>query len=179
MTWRLLYVKSQCEARYQAQLAERHLSSYVPRETVWRGSGPARKPALKPLLPGYVFADLTDAELSVAVHLPDALYFIRSGDGPAAIPEAFVTSLRNDERGGKFDATRKGVKEAKLRGKPLPIGAEFTVIRGAFTGNTGHIAEPLNRRSARVTLDLFGQDVTVTMDFADLQAIVEDEAQAA
>ena len=176
MTWRLLYVRPQSETRYHESLAERGLSCFVPKETIWRGVGIRRAPADKPLLPGYVFADLTDAELAEAAHLPDVLYIIRSGNQAATIPDAFINRLMESERCGEFDRTRKERQRAKRYGKPLKPGERFEVLSGMWAGHVGEIARAMGGKRAEIILSLFGASHTTTMSFANMRA-VEDERE--
>lgn len=173
MTWRLLYVRPQSEGRYHANLAERGMSAYVPKETVWRGIGIRRQPAVKPLLPGYVFADLTDEELADAAHLPDVLYIIKAGDKPATVPSAFVDDLRGAEGEGKFDRTRKERQQAKRIGKPLKPGERFEVLTGMWAGHIGQIARVVGSKRAEIVLSLFGRANPVVMDFANMKPVEE------
>lgn len=180
MTWRLLYVRSQSESRYHASLAERGLSCYVPKETVWRGIGVRRQPACKPLLPGYVFADLTDEQLAEAAHLPDVLYIVREGDRPAVVPAKFVDSLKSAEADGKFDKTRKERKQVGRIGKPMKPGERFEVLTGMWAGHIGEIARAIGDKRAEIVLSLFGRTSTVIMDFANMKpADAEPETEAA
>ena len=176
MTWRLLYVRPQSENRYCASLAERGLRAYVPQETIWRGLGIRRAPASKPLLPGYVFADLTDAQLAEAAHLPDVLYIIRSGDRPAIIPDGFINRLMESEHRGEFDRTRKERQRAKRYGKPLKPGERFEVLSGMWAGHVGEIARAMGDKRAEIVLSLFGASHTTTMSFANMRA-VDDETE--
>lgn len=178
MTWRLMYVRPQAEGRYHAQLAERGCQAYVPQEINWRGVGHKRQPSPKPLLPGYVFADLTDQQLASVAHLPDALYIVKQGDRPAIIPDGFIQKLREMEDRGDFDRTRKEVRQAKRKGKPLKAGEVFKLVRGVggFTeGHVGEIIKALSSSRAEVALELFGRVHRVTMPFADMQ-VIETEA---
>jgi transcription antitermination factor NusG len=178
MTWRLLYVRPQSETRYHASLAERGLSCFVPKETIWRGIGVRRQPADKPLLPGYVFADLTDAQLAEAAHLPDVLYIIRSGDRPATIPDGFINRLMESERRGEFDRTRKERQRAKRYGKPLKPGERFEVLSGMWAGHVGEIARAMGGKRAEIILSLFGDVHPVVMEFSNMRA-VDDEREGA
>lgn len=180
MTWRLLYVRPQSENRYHANLAERGLTAYVPKEIIWRGLGHRRQPAAKPLLPGYVFADLTDEQLADVAHLPEVIYIVREGDRPGVVPARFINGLRDAEAKGEWDRTRKERQRAKRYGKPLSEGEAFEVITGPWAGHAGTIAKPLGSKRAEVVLSLFGHDFTVTMSFADMRVILaEREPEAA
>lgn len=181
MTWRLLYVRPQSENRYHASLAERGLSCYVPKETIWRGVGIRRAPAIKPLLPGYVFADLTDEHLAEAAHLPEVIYIVRMpGSGPAIIPCKFVDKLKAAEAKGDFDKTRKDRKRAARLGKPLKAGERFEVLSGAWAGHIGEIAKAVGDKRAEIILSLFGTAHPVVMDFANMKPVDDEtESQAA
>jgi len=180
MTWRLFYVRPLSENRYHASLSERGMRAYVPKETVWRGVGVRRQPAVKPLLPGYVFADLTDEQLAEAAHLPEVLYIVREGDRPAAVPPKFVDKIMSEEAKGRFDKTRKEIKRAKRFGKPLEAGEQFEATNGLWEGHIGKIVRACGDKRAEVLLSLFGHTFTVKMEFADMRVIApEAEAEAA
>lgn len=181
MSWRLLYVRPQSESRYHASLAERGLHAYVPKETVWRGVGIRRAPAVKPLLPGYVFADLTDEQLAVAAHLPEVIYIVRMpGSGPAVISSDFVDYLKVSEDRGEFDQTRKERQRAKRYGKPLKPGERFEVLSGVWAGHIGEIARAVGSKRAEIVLSLFGMANPVIMDFANMKPVDDEtESQAA
>ena len=177
MTWRLLYVRPQSENRYHANLAERGLAAYVPKEVVWRGLGVRRQPAPRPLLPGFVFADLTDEQLADVGHLAEVLYIIRAGDRPAVVPSGFLDKLREAEARGTFDKTRKDVRRAKRAGKPLKAGERFEVLDGAWKGHVGQIARATGTKRAEIILSLFGHAHTVVMEFSNMKP-VDDEGDA-
>lgn len=168
MTWRLLYVRPQSEGRYHARLDERGWTGYVPKEIDWRGVGPKRQPTPRPLLPGYVFADLTDQQLADAAHWPEVLYMIRAGDQPATIPETFVGDLQLAEHRGDFDRTRKQRERDKRKGKPIPSGGEFVVSEGLYKGEIGRIIKAKGAKRAQVFLSAL--KLTLNMRFSDLEA---------
>jgi len=172
--WRLLYVRPRGEMQYQAQMAERRLESYVPMETVWIGEKEKRKPSPRPLLPGYVFINVTDYELADAIRLPGVLYMIRTGDRPAEV-SGFVASLMEDERRGAFDRTRRERREIKRKGKPLSPGERFTVINGSFKGMTGVVIGRAGKHSAYVDLEMFGRVCRLEADYTDLKVILADD----
>jgi transcription antitermination factor NusG len=171
-TWRLLYVRPHGTNAYLAQLAGRSWTGYVPKETVWAGTGPNRKPTDRALLPGYVFVDLTDYQLAEAAHLPGVAYIIRSGDRPADVG-GFVKALKDDEARGCFDRTRKDRRQQKRKGKPLKVGERFNVISGAFKGRKGEVVEA-RRNEATVYLDDF-PEVPLTVDYIDISVILEED----
>jgi len=123
-----------------------------------------------------VFADLTDAQLAEAAHLPDVLYIIRSGDRPAIIPDGFINRLMESEHRGEFDRTRKERQRAKRYGKPLKPGERFEVLSGMWAGHVGEIARAVGDKRAEIILSLFGHANPVVMDFANMRA-VDDERE--
>ena len=176
MTWRLLYVRPRGEYQYQALLVERRWECYVPRETVWIGEGAKRRTSPRPLLPGYVFINVTDYQLADAIRLPGSLYMIRVGDRPAEV-SGFAEALMADEAKGSFDRTRKERREIKRKGKPLQPGERFTVSSGAFKGMTGVVIEPAGKGSAYVDLDIFGGVCRLEAEYSDLEVHLPDDVE--
>ena len=144
MTWRLLYVRSGREYAVLAELVARKWDGYVPSETVWRGPAHKRVAYKRPMLPaGMLFADLDEAAFSVARFLPDVTGALRilcaTGEETFAMDRwigdllaEFIEPMREQERRGEFDRTRK-------KGEGLTVGQEVRIIKGMFQGHMATI----------------------------------------
>ena len=161
MTWRLLYVRSGREFSVVAELAERRLDGYVPAETVWRGPSHRRYSHKRPFLPaGYVFADLCDVGYAIARGLPDVIGGLRiicpDAENTLRMDERigvqlgeFIEPIRQKERAGEFDHTKR-------KGEGLKVGQAVKIIKGMWKGHFATITGLRGKHDVRVDIVKMG-----------------------
>ena len=113
---------------------------------------------ISPLFPSYLFVRSTDRWYPVR-WIDHVVRLLMSGDHPAQLPEAVVTSIRKREIGGFI----------KVPSPPqLRKGQHVRVIRGSFEGLLAIHQGMRSRERVWVLLNLMGQQVPVELPSRDL-----------
>ena len=116
MTWWVVQCESQREHIVRVLLMRARYETYIPRIK--------HRSRISPLFPSYLFVRSTDRWYPVR-WTDHVVRVLMSGDQPAQLPEAVITSIRKRESGGFV----------KLPAPPqLRKGQHVRVIRGSFEG---------------------------------------------
>lgn len=149
MTYRIFSIIPSRDFHFVQELRERGYDAYSPAETVWHGPATNRKPTKRPIIPGYVFADLTEEQTAEVCQLQDVQSLIwPKGYEQALISQAlagFVEQIRTAERNGDFDKTRRTQKA-------FSPGDRVRIIKGTFMGYLATISELRGKKEAEVLL---------------------------
>lgn len=149
MTWRIFSVYSGRDFHAVAEVRERGWDAYSPAETVWAGPAKHRRPTKRAIMPGYVFADLTDEQVTSVCHLSDVAAIVwPKGYEQQAVAEAlaaFIDQTRDDERKGLYDRTRR-------MEKTFSPGDRVRIVKGAFSGFLATISGLRGKKEAEVLL---------------------------
>jgi transcription antitermination factor NusG len=164
--WSVIHCGPAAEFKVREALIEHGLNAYVTTERVWRGLGPRRRPHERPLIRGYVFAQLGDkAHLLHEIGNGARVVVGRPGD-----TAKFVAALRLCEAAGDYD-------HARVR-KAFEPGDKVRMKHGAFINMTGTISRLSAGRRITVMLNavgiIGGGPTKCTMD--DVEELREDEA---
>ncbi len=163
MSWYALRVSTRSEAKVIKGLSEIGCESYCPMETRWVTHARQTERKDRPLLPGYIFASLTDAHIWRVNRLDGVQGIIGAGGSPMPIPDRFVGLLALHEWLGAFDRTMP-YTELKLR--PAP-GMAVRVTTGPLKGALAVVAEGKHSDNRlRILIDGFGRvrDYIVKLD---------------
>jgi transcription antitermination factor NusG len=154
MSWYCIRVATRSEGKAIRALADLGLSAYCPMETNWITHARTTERKDRPLLPGYIFATLTDSDIWRVNRLDGVRGIIGAGGSPMPLPDRFIGLLAFHEWLGAFDRTMP-YTELKLIPKP---GMAVKVTKGPLSGALAVVAEgkhSVNR--LRVLIDGFGR----------------------
>lgn len=173
MTWRLLYVRPAWERRVKDDMVRAGMTVWLPMQQGYRNPPPpspfkrgqmrlAPKPGPKrtferPLLPRYIFAELTDDQLAMVADIDGVDRVVGRDRGMAAQIELveFIDRIRTAEADGLFDSTRPPEKTDKAL---LVPGQAVRFKRGHLAGIEGEIARCGSRRRVEVMFTYLGID---------------------
>lgn len=170
--WHVLTVEGGRELAVAADLLKRGHDAYAPMETVWVAP---RKPGLRPLFPGYVFAALDPdaAERQAAARRqgevfawrerllsamasiearPGVIGFVRFGSDVATVPAYVVETLRAAETRCAFDRTLRAYRRASR----FAAGQAVRFASGPWSGLTAVVERSAGDR-VRLLLDILGR----------------------
>lgn len=154
---------------------------YVPLETVWRRT-PRRKTAhSRPLIRGYVFAVLDDADLPLMHEIAGVVSFIRAAQQeaptrpnpsgaerrPVLTAAGFIERLRAAEAAGRFDKTRS---ERLAKGQRRKVGDRVRITEGPMAGFLAVVDKLTSDQRARVILALWQRPVIMPLALLELAA---------
>lgn len=166
--WYALKVISRQEAFVCRALGEvdpsRPLASYCPQHVTEAKFAKRKATRSKPLIPGYVFAQLPDNE---AIH--DALT-IRGVFDFIPVPSLAVGALVLFEATHAFDETWKPPKR-KGRRYAWKAGDTMRVVRGSFEGHSVTIVKAKGKARFDVLLSIFGRVQELNMSGGDLSPL--------
>lgn len=183
--WTILCVAPHMERKVAETLREAGLTVHVPVETYLPKTANVAKayrpwkPRTRPLIPGYVFAELPDeAALDLARANANVRLWCREGL-PITVPALVVGTLVWFEGGGLFDRTRKtsGARNGRRRGKRGAPGFEsrwksgqrVKIGDGPFAGFIGTIMRADRDDRIEVLVSIFGRETPVQLDERDIE----------
>jgi len=161
-SWSVLYAHSNCERLLARACEHRSIRHYLPLEEQWVGPDHARRRAIAPLFPSYLFVCMSPAErrdLLVVGHLARVI--------PVPQPDLLLAELRQVR-----DALAAGVDYAV--GPALERGTWVRVMRGPMGGVVGRV-EDLRRRKRRhrlvLNVSVLGRGVAIEIDALDVERV--------
>jgi transcriptional antiterminator RfaH len=125
--WAVARVQVQRERVAQRFLGLAGYETYLPVLAEKRRVRNRKVTARTPLFPAYLFVLIKEGHWWAAEYCVGVVSLIRSGEGPAAVPDAVITEIRSRERGGVITLARRTL----ARGSPV------RVIAGALAGSLG------------------------------------------
>lgn len=170
--WTILQTAPRMERKVEETLRDAGLMVYVPIEKYrpansWRAR-------LRPLIPGYIFADLsTDEELDLARANVNVRLMVRDGQ-PVKLPAILVGSMILAEACGAFDRTlkRKETRRNRRRGRKggepyvsrWKSGERVKINEGPFAGFFGDIVRADRPDRIEVLVSIFGRSTPLELD---------------
>jgi transcription antitermination factor NusG len=139
--WRVLYTRPRYEKKIFAQLAEMHVTAYLPLREEIRYWSDRRKIVETPLFLGYVFVKVVERERMAALEIPGAIKYVSFGGKLAEVSEETIEDLR-------IMMTRP--RDVRLEETTLRLGQKVHVQAGPLMGMSGNLVE--FRGSTRVAI---------------------------
>lgn len=160
--WYAVYTRSRHERIVAEQLDLKRIECFLPLKNVishWRDR---RKSVELPLFPGYVFVHALIRERRVDIlKIPGAVQIIESSDGPAAIPEEQIESVKRLVMSRvAFDPYAEVVR-----------GDRVEIVRGPLQGVCGTLVRKKNIDRFVLSVDLIGKAVMCEIDASDLRKV--------
>lgn len=175
MTWRILKVTPRQERWTAEHLRDdKGIEAYCPVEawSVFRNKRRLRR--TRPLLPGYIFANIRDDD---AHHEAMSLRPVREVWRKA--PALFIGSLVLLEADFQFDATWRRPKPAGRYKHAHQLGDAVRVTDGPFEGFNGTVTKVRGSKRLEVLLTIFGRATNVVVEDDALEGLDVDRALAA
>jgi transcription antitermination factor NusG len=159
--WYAAYTCANHERRVADQLAERSVEHFLPTfESVRRWKD--RKMRLRqPLFPGYLFVRLALRDRFRVLQIPSVVRFVGFGDGPTALADREIESLRTSLL-------------PELRASPHPylkVGKKVRIVNGPLEGTEGILLRKKNAWRVVISIDLIMRAASVEVDIGDLERI--------
>lgn len=140
-------------------LQDRILDIKIPTETLIEEKNGKRKAYEAKIMPGYVFIKvvISNELWFMLTNTRGVTGFVGPGGKAWALEEDEVKRLRLEDKVVDFD---------------MVVGDNVTVVSGPFEGFVGVIkAIDEARQKAQVTLNMFGRETSVDMDFVQIEKI--------
>jgi len=164
-SWYVLHTKSRFENVVKEGLTKKSIEIFLPKVKV-RSKRRDRKAMIQvPLFPGYVFVktDLNPYEHIEIVKTVGAVRIIGSKDGPVAVPEVNIESLKIMVAGNN----------SVITGTRFKKGDMIMVVDGPFAGVTGTFIRYKGKKRVVVYIEALGQFASVEVREDDVEIIPE------
>lgn len=175
--WYVVHVQSGCENKVKANLEQRIetlglkdqiFDILVPTEevTVQGKSNRKKTTRNKKIFPGYILVSMNmdDDTWTVVRQTPGVTGFVGVGNKPAPLGEKEVHLIMRQLGMGP-------VREQSLAPVSFKIGQTVKLIDGPFSGFLCIVKEQdLEKRKAKVLLNIFGRDTAIEVDLNHLEA---------
>ncbi len=162
-SWYVLHTKSRFENVVNEGLTKKSIEIFLPKVKV-RSKRRDRKAMIQvPLFPGYVFVktDLNPYEHIEIVKTVGAVRMIGNRDGPVAVPEVNIESLKIMVAGNNSVTT----------GRRFRKGDRVMVVDGPFAGVTGTFIRYKGKKRVVVYIEALGQFASVEVREDDVEII--------
>ena len=159
--WYAAYTLAHHEKRVAQQLDERNIQSFLPTYRSVRRWKDRRKVLYLPLIPSYVFVQMSTQNRLDLLRLPGVLGVVSFQGRPAPVSSAEIENLRRGSTGS-----------SALHPHPyLKAGRSVRIRAGSMAGVEGILVR--KRDSARVVLSisLLQRSVSIDIDEADVEPI--------
>jgi len=159
--WFAAYTCANHEKRVAGQLADRAIPCYLPLYESLRRWKDRRKRIERPLFPGYVFVQISARDRLRIVQLPSVVRLVSFGQGPVAVPEEDIATIRL-------------CLEKKWRVEPHPFlktGQRVRVAHGALEGAEGILVRKKGMFRLVLSVGLIMRSVAVEIDSSDVEPI--------
>ena len=160
--WTVLYTHSHCERLLQRACDRSAIRHYLPIVEQWSGPDHARRRAIAPLFPSYLFACLSHTKRLEILQVGHVARLI-----PVAHPGLLLAELRQ-------------IRDAIAVGGPLVVGpaiergAWVRVVHGPLAGVIGRV-EGLRRRKRRhrlvMNVSVLGRGVSTEVDASEVERV--------
>jgi len=162
-SWYVLHTKSRFENVVNEGLAKKSIEIFLPKVKV-RSKRRDRKAMIQvPLFPGYVFVktDLNPYEHIEIVKTVGAVRMIGNKDGPVAVPEVNIESLK----------IMVGGNSSVITGTRFKKGDMIMVVDGPFAGVTGTFIRYKGKERVVVYIEALGQFASVEVREDEIEII--------
>lgn len=170
-SWIAVYVDTGTEMDVEAELAMSGYGIYLPLERV--NGKPGRPHKLRPLFPGYVFAEcmIESDEWGSICGIKGVIDVLQNGGRPSRISAGIVQGLMRAEAYGGFDYRRSAPA-------PFAVGEEVRIGAGMFSGFNAVIEKYVAKiRSAtaskrvKVLLEFMGAMRSLELEVCELERL--------
>jgi transcription antitermination factor NusG len=151
MPWFVLYTRPRFEKKVAEQLEKSGVTVYCPLVTQIKQWSDRKKTVQTPLLPSYVFVNITESERQKVVQVTGVVRFVFWLGKPAIVRESEITAL---QEGLKEAVTAVAVTAYKK-------GDVITVPYGPFKGKEGTVQQR-QHNDLRLLLTELGLIITLT-----------------
>ena len=160
--WTVLYTHSHCERLLQRACDRSAIRHYLPIVEQWSGPDHARRRAITPLFPSYLFACLSHTKRLEILQVGHVVRLI-----PVVHPDLLLAELRQIR-----DAIAAG--GALVVGPAIERGAWVRVVHGPLAGVVGRV-EGLRRRKRRhrlvMNVSVLGRGVSTEVDASEVERV--------
>ena len=132
MSWFVAYCGVRQEFRASSDLNAKGIEAYVPREKHTRAHARIIDTVERVIFPRYLFFKLDEGQSFYTVKQTDGIEAIIGATSPQPIPYEWVHEIRERERAGQFDYTRKDIPT-------FQNGEAVKIIGGPFAGQLATI----------------------------------------
>lgn len=147
--WFALYTKPRSEFKAEKQLKVVEVKNYLPTITRLKQWSDRKKKVTKPLLSGYIFIFVNEAERLISIEQQAIVRCLFDAGRPARIPEWQIENLR------KLLETNQDL----LIHNGIVTGAKVIIKSGPLEGVIGTVVEGGTGKSISVSIDLLNRSV--------------------
>jgi len=158
--WYALYTAPRAEKKVRDRFTEAGIEHYLPLQTVKRKWSDRIKEIIIPVVHGYIFVRIHEAESRNVLSIYGAIAFIREFGKPVAIPDNQIERLRF-----MCDFSDEPVEFIL---EDLTKGETVTITKGPLQGLVGELVQIKGKHKVVVRLEKFGYArTTIPLSFVE------------
>lgn len=161
LRWYAIYTHIRAEKRAGEAINDLGYQTFIPLEKrIQRAPGKKPRPYETALFPRYGFVqfEINDDRWGEITDADGVVDIVRSNNIPRAIPQSIIDGLKLADSMGLLDRTM-----------PAKVGGMVEATAGPFSGIVGKILRARSGDRVDVLLNMFGTEVTTTMQLTNLR----------
>jgi transcription antitermination factor NusG len=161
--WYAVLTRSRQEKTAAAMLESQSITHFLPLLKEDRRWSDRNKTISVPLFPGYVFVQIvrsSTVQLRV-LKVPGIIDFVSNREGPLAIPEGDIKSVRALVSNGVGCSPHPFLR----------VGERVRVVRGVLAGIEGNLSRRGAQSKLVISVEMLQRSVSVNVDESDVEAV--------
>ena len=146
--WYAVYTVSRGEKKIKERLDSQGIENYLPLQTEYRMWSSRRKKVSVPLITGYIFVYISEADFISVLRTPGVVSFLKEKGRAVVISAAQIERLRFAENNWE--------EPIEISYEEIPEGALVEVVKGKLSGLQGEMVKIQDKYRMVLRLDRLG-----------------------
>ena len=153
--WFALYTKSRVEKKINEELTKKGIINYLPLEKKLKQWSDRKKWVEEPFIRSYIFVQIKENELQLALNTPGVVNVIRFEGKPAPVQEKQINIIK----------TILGSKEdIELSNECFEPGEKVRIEEGLLKGLVGELVYHLNKYKVLIRIETINQNILIRIN---------------
>lgn len=164
--WHAVYTKSRAEKKAYSEFQERQIEAFLPLQRKLRQWSDRKKWVEMPLIPGYVFVNISRMEYDKVLQSNYVVSYVRFEGKAAIIPDHQINYLKLMLEQGDF--------EVEISHQTFRPGQLVEVIAGPLIGLRGKLVEIKGKEKVALELEKIGYSALIEIEKSHIRSFTEN-----
>lgn len=164
--WHAVYTKSRAEKKAFSEFQERQIEAFLPLQRKLRQWSDRKKWVEMPLIPGYVFVNISRMEYDKVLQSNYVVSYVRFEGKAAIIPDHQINYLKL--------MLEQGDLEVEISHQTFRPGQLVEVMAGPLIGLRGKLVEIKGKEKVALELEKIGYSALVEIEKSHIRSFTEN-----
>lgn len=164
--WHAVYTKSRAEKKAYSEFQERQIEAFLPLQRKLRQWSDRKKWVEMPLIPGYVFVNISRMEYDKVLQSNYVVSYVRFEGKAAIIPDHQINYLKLMLEQGDF--------EVEISHQTFRPGQLVEVVAGPLIGLRGKLVEIKGKEKVALELEKIGYSALIEIEKSHIRSFTEN-----